>query len=185
MSQHRLADLQTRTLDIGRQIVRGLVYRLALSDAALSERLAQHFPIQMRKYLLTLTLMDPKVRLHDHSNRVALWVDLSLSLPGGITATGHIETEGEVVYVHEQGAFYLANPDITFFEIHPLPGNYLKPARYMIRALLTRFFSENPIFRFRESSWRHRLARTVVRNVEVRRGKLRVNFHIKGGNANR
>lgn len=179
MTSPKLAEVQNWTLTIGRNIVRSLVYRLALSDEALTRRLQEHFPIEMQKYLMTLTLMDPQVQLHDHRNRIAIWVDIRLVLPGGLTARGHIETEGEVIYVHHQGAFYLSQPDITVFELRPLPSNYLKPARYMIRVMLTRFFSEHAIFRFRESSIRHRMARSIVRNVEIRRGKLRVNFHLR------
>lgn len=171
-------DVHEWTLTVSRQVVRALVYRLALSEKDLQEKLGQHFPIRKQKYLITLTLFNPEVVLHELRNRIGIRVGLTLNLPGGLMAQGYIETDGEIIYVASEGAFYLTSPDITALKIHPLPSNYLKPVRYMIRVALTRLFAETPIFRFRDNSIRHRMARQVFKNIEIRKGKLRVNFHL-------
>jgi hypothetical protein len=179
LTSAKLATVHDWTLTVSRQVVRALVYRLALSEADLQEKLSQHFPIRKQKYLLTLTLFNPEVVLHELQNRIEIKVGLTINLPGGIKARGYIQTHGQLIYVQQEGAFYLASPDITALEIHPLPTTYLKPVRYMLRALLTRLYSENPVFRFRDNSIRHRMVRQVFKNVEIRRGKLRVNLHIR------
>lgn len=179
MTNQAHGTLHHWTLHLSRQVVRGLVYRWALSDRDLERRLGLHFPIVTQRYLITLTLDRPRIELHEARNRIALAVDLHLHLPGGLTAFGQLHTESGLHYVPSQGAFYLIATDITDLSIRPLPRSYLKPIRLMIRAVLTRHFVEHPVFRFRNDSLRHRLVRQLVRDVEVRRGKLRVNFRLR------
>ena len=175
----RLVNLRDWTQNASRQLVRALVYRFALSDADLQEKLGPLFPIRMQKYLITVTLLDPQVELHELHNRIGIRVAIDIILPGGIRTHGHIRTDSHLVYSRAEGAFYLDAPNISALEIHPLPGIYLKPVRFMIGSMLKRFFREHPVYRFRGNSLRHRLARGVFKDFEIKRGKLRVNFHLR------
>ncbi|MDG9666588.1 DUF1439 domain-containing protein [Hahella sp. CR1] len=164
------------TYKISRSIVRALAYRLALTELDLQRYLTAHFPIETRKYLLGVRLHDPWVRLDDARNRIAVGARVELQLPGGFISTGVVEMEGVLSYSPQEGAFYLFDPQITDLQLHPIPGRYLKPARAAVRIALSRYVAGAPVFQFRMDSLRHRLARALVKNVEVRRGKLRVRF---------
>ncbi len=161
---------------ITRHIVRALTYKLALSDRALEMHLGKFFPLETRKLGIYIQLSDPKVHLEESANRIHLKTRLEVRLPGQIKADGHLELAGTLIYVAEEGAFYLDNPEICDFSLLSIPRRYLTPVRALVRSVLTRFVTSMPLFKFRSNSLRHRLVRSVVRNVEVNRGKLRVRF---------
>ncbi|WP_020405967.1 DUF1439 domain-containing protein [Hahella ganghwensis] len=161
---------------ISRHIVRALAYRLALTDKALERHLARFFPLEARKLGIYLQLSHPTVKLDERANRIHLRVNLLVRLPGQITTEGQLELSGNLVYDPEEGAFYLNRPEICEFSLGSIPRGYLTPVRVLVRSLLSRFVTSVPLFRFRSTSLKHRLVRSVVRNVEVHRGKLRVRF---------
>ncbi|OZG73122.1 hypothetical protein BTA51_11535 [Hahella sp. CCB-MM4] len=163
---------------ISRQIVRALAYRLALTDKALERHLGRFFPLETRKLGIYIQLADPRVKLDERANRIHLRVQLLVRLPGQIKTEGHLELSGVLVYDTEEGAFYLNRPEICEFALGSIPPGYLTPVRVLVRSLLSRFVVNVPLFKFRNTSLKHRLVRSVVRNVEVHRGKLRVRFAI-------
>ncbi len=163
---------------ISRHIVRALAYRLALTDKALERHLGRFFPLEARKLGIHILLCDPQVKLDERANRIHLRVRLQVRLPGQIKTEGQLELSGILVYDTDEGAFYLNQPEICEFSLGSIPTAYLAPVRVLVRSLLSRFVASVPLFRFRSTSLKHRLVRSVVRNVEVHRGKLRVRFAI-------
>jgi hypothetical protein len=161
---------------ISQRIVRALAYRLALTAEALEQQIAEFFPLEARKWGIGLYLYDPRVKLDEIGNRIHLHTQLEVILPGQLKARGYLEMAGTLVYVPAEGAFYIDRPEICDFSLLSIPSRYLTPVRVMVRSVLSRFVVNLPVYKFRDNSLRHRLARAVVRTVEIDKGKLRVRF---------
>ncbi len=161
---------------LSRHIVRSLAYRVALNESSLEERLASYFPLEAKKLGVGIVLHNPKIRLNELENRIHLQLDLAISLPGNASSSGYIEMAGSLLYVAQEGAFYIDDPEICEFSVLSIPSRYLTPLRVLVRAVLTRYVANRPVFKFKEGNIKHRLAKAVFKTVEVHKGKLRVRF---------
>ena len=161
---------------ISRSVVRTLAYRIALNESGLESQIQHFFPMKMKKLGTTIILSDPKIRLCEVHNRIHLLAQLTVELPGNFSTSGQIELAGTLLYVAQEGAFYLDNPVICQFSILSIPSRYLSPIKLLVQNILSRYVQEKPLYKFRSNSFKHKLAKLVFRTVEVRKGKLRVRF---------
>ena len=157
-------------------LIRALAYRITINESTLESWIQTFFPLETGRPGLSLRLENPKIRLYEPENRIHLFTDLVIQLPGKIVAPGHMEMAGTLIYASAEGAFFIDNPEICQFSVLSIPPRYLKPVQLLLSGILTAYIADTPIYKFQESSIKHRLAKTVFKTVEIHNGSLKVKF---------
>ncbi len=138
----------------------------------LQQRLAAKFPFDQRLLFITVTYSNPRVLLNDGSDRVGLELDAAAKLSGDNLAKGHVAGDWQVRYEPAEGAFYFDNPKISRFEIEGLtPGTQEQVAR-VAKPLIEEYLRRVPVYHLKSGDIRQDLARTVLKSVFIKQGKL-------------
>lgn len=162
-------------LTVNRLTRQGAGVTVRLSEAQLQENVEKAFPIekQDRSGLITTTLSDPEVILTDGSDRIGLAVQVAVNLLGREKAlAGSVTADGKVRYVPTDGAFYLDAPRIQSITLEGLSSGLKKQIESLAGPLMEAAVPTVPLYRLDPADTRQALAKTVLRSVEVREGRL-------------
>jgi len=146
-----------------------------VSAVELTREAAARFP--QRRCLLNLacvTLAGPQVRLRNGDPRLFLSARASPDMGAQPLGEGTIELAGKPRYDAARGAFFMDSPEILRVEFPGLPQAYVASAVELTRGLLIDYLRQMPIWVLDEKDSQQALAKLVLREVEVRDGKLRV-----------
>ena len=168
--------MRTSIQHIGRHLVRSLSYRVTLSQEKIEQRVNGLFPLETGRHGISLKLENPEIRLNEAENRIHLLTDVNIILPGQLHASGHLEAAGSLVYDPAEGAFFFDNPEICQFSVLSIPSRYMFPLKKLMTTFLARYVAGIPVYKFQGNSLKHRLAKAVLKDVEVHRGRLEIRF---------
>ena len=154
----------------------GKTYEVRLTEAELRDKLSARFPLT-KSYLLLLqvTLQQPRIALHDGSERIELGVDTAINvhvdkqqLPLG----GSIDVETGIRYEPGTGQFFLSDPAITRLDVQGIPAKYTATVRELVRSELGRQFARYPVYTLRLDNVKTATALLVLRRVQIDHGVL-------------
>jgi len=146
-----------------------------ISAAELTREAATRFP--QRRCLLGLacvTLADPRVRLRNDDPRLFLSARASPDVGAQPLGEGTIEIAGKPRYDPAQGAFFMDTPQVLRLEFPGLSPAYAAQAVELTRGLLIDYLRQTPVWVLDEKDGQQALAKLVLREVDVRGGKLRL-----------
>ena len=146
-----------------------------ITAAELTREAAVRFP--QRRCLLGLacvTLADPQVRLRNDDPRLFLSARASPDVGAQPLGEGTIEIAGRPRYDPARGAFFMDTPEVLRLEFPGLSPAYAAQAVELTRGLLVDYLRQTPVWVLDEKDGQQALAKLVLREVDVRGGKLRL-----------
>ena len=94
------------------------------------------------------------------------------------TINGTIAIFGEISYNANEGAFYFTNPQIKEMNFEQLPPQFETPAQKGAELLLGKYLSNNSVYTLSDEETGTRAAKSVLKSVTVKDGKLQVEIGI-------
>lgn len=154
-------------------VARAEVRRYEVSADEMTRQAADHFPI--RRCLLEVacvTLSEPKVRLLDGDPRIHLTTTVRPELGGERLDSGEVDLAGTPYYAPERGAFFLKGARITESRFPGLKPQQARTVSELASSLLAGALRTEPIYQLDEGDARQALARLVLRDIRVSKGRL-------------
>ena len=134
-------------------------------------------PYEKKAFVFKLTVNSTEVLLAEGSARIggATDFDIDIKLRNGASRfEGSIKWETGVRYDQDRSCLYLLSPEIQKLQIEGVPEKYTRAVSVSTKTILRKHLTEVPIYKIRDKTLKHRLARAVVKKVEVVDGKLAV-----------
>ena len=160
-------------LAVAAGVARAEVRRYEVSADEMTRQAADHFPI--RRCLLEVacvTLSEPKVRLLDGDPRIHLTTTVRPELGGERLDSGEVDLAGTPYYAPERGAFFLKGARITESRFPGLKPQQARTVSELASSLLAGALRTEPIYQLDEGDARQALARLVLRDIRVSKGRL-------------
>ena len=152
--------------------VHALTYQLELGQPELQLGLEQLFPVSKSDPLISIFLRDPKVLLHNGSERIGLQAGLASEIAGGISANGSVTIDGKLRYESKSGAFFLEDTRIKNLQVDGVPGFYIDQIRQSVEPIVRELMASNPIYVLGGQDDTLALSRQQIRSVKVHNGKV-------------
>ncbi len=152
---------------------RAEVRRYEVGADEMTRQAADHFPV--RRCLLEVacvTLSEPKVRLLDGDPRIHLTTTVRPELGGERLDSGEVDLAGTPYYAPDRGAFFLKGARITESRFPGLNPQQARTVSELASSLLAGALRKEPIYKLDEGDARQALARLVLRDVRVSKGRL-------------
>jgi hypothetical protein len=153
-------------------------YKLKIPVSDLQKRIEKSFPIQKKKYFLSVTLADPVVKLDAEKNRVGIIFTTYLHTSGQVTASWRSLIDGHLHYDREAGAFYLSELKIYSNERGESSDSSTPSVLYFVEKILNMFFSDVPIYKLDDNNLKHILARLLLKTIKVHKENLVITFNL-------
>ena len=150
----------------------GFSYDLEMTEAELQEKISVLMPIERKKLFFTVVVSDPKVDLLSDSNEIAIFANLAATAPGGLNLTGRTQLQGSLSYDAEKGAFYFHNPKVMTIEIDQLPEQFAPKVKELTQSAMFKATEKRPIYTLKEDDLKQKLAKSVLKSIEVKDKKL-------------
>jgi Protein of unknown function (DUF1439) len=153
----------------------GKTWEVRLTQAELRDRIDSHFPLTKSYLIFALTLQQPRVVLHDGSDRVGLGVDvvLNIRINDQVQALGgSIDIESAIRYEADKGQFFLTDPDIQRLDVQGIPDRYIAKVRELAKLELGQQFARFPVYTLPLANLKTAAARVILRRVEINSGVL-------------
>jgi hypothetical protein len=148
-------------------------YQVEIPLDQLQNTIAERFPIQKKKYLFSLTLADPLVRLEPTTNLIGIEFTAFLAMPGNLITQWRGLIYGSLQYDRSKGEFYLLNLTIHKTDRE---GNFYRQkgmTYVLVENMLNRVFATTPIYRLRaDEDIKHSLTKFLLKSVAVRRDSI-------------
>jgi hypothetical protein len=125
--------------------------------------------------ILGVTLQQPRITLHDGSERVALGVDVVLNIRAGEQPQplgGRIDIESAIRYESGAGQFFLTDPEIRRLDVQGIPDKYTAKVQELVRTELGNQFARYPVYTLSLANAKTATARLILRRVEIDHGVL-------------
>ncbi len=153
-------------------------YKIEIPLNYLQHKVEEQFPFTRKKYLLSMTLTDPVVRLEETTNRIGLELTVCLDIPGAISTQRRGLIYGSLDYDRENGEFYFLN-----LTIHELDSNGISNRKTGIvydalETVLNKAFASTPIYRLQEEDLKHSLTRLLLKSVIIRKDRIIVELSL-------
>jgi hypothetical protein len=103
---------------------------------------------------------------------------IDVSAPAGLKATGAAKIRGSLSYDAATGEFFFKNPSVDEFEVNGLPEKYRPTVRKVAQLAAEKALSGRPIYALKDDDLKHKLAKSALRSVTVKEGKLLVVFGV-------
>ncbi len=154
-----------------------LAYEYKISEQALQQRLSEKNWVY-ENALVSLHVQKAKIFLLEDNARIAMNAEIKASLLKQLDANGFVNVEGELVYVADQGAFYLANFKIKTLEIDNLDHQQQLLFQQGLEKALRKILSSTPIYRLDDSKLQEKLAKSRLISVNSQDKQLIFNFNL-------
>src|SRR5205085_2623726 len=135
-----------------------------------------------------VTLSDPEVLLEEGSDRMGLRMrvlvepDAPPLLDGPPIGkqpplrrdvfTGTLVVDGKLTYRPQEASFYYGDPTIKQLTFPHLPPGLETPVRNVAEALMAKHLQANPIYTMMDGDGKSRAAKSVLKSITVRDGKV-------------
>lgn len=160
----------------------GKEYTVRIPEEEIREKMNEKLPLTKTYFIfLDLTLDNPRVELKEGSNRVHAGLDATLNIklnknpkPLG----GTIDASGGVEYRRESGEFFLTDPVIENLAIQGIPEKHTDKVKEAASKLLTKWYSENPIYSLSSLDTKRAAAKMLLKSVLVENKELVITLGI-------
>ncbi len=140
----------------------------------INANLQESFPVKERFSVGEVTLADPKVELHQGSDRIVAGTSLSFSNPLIPQQRGSLYISGRPFFDPKSKAIYLKSPKIEKLEFngYKLSDFISKPLQQSLQPIVDQIFASRPIYRLNP----HSLQNAFVKNIYIHDGRLLLTF---------
>jgi hypothetical protein len=151
-------------------------YSIKIPLAAIQLVIENQFPIEKKKYGLTITLRDPLVRLNESENKIGIELTLRLTIRANVSNEWRGLIQGRLDYDREKGEFYFL--DTTIHQMHPDGSlkRYKNAVLMIVEPLLEKVFSTTPVYTLDQENFQHLLARLLLKSVTIQQNAIVVEF---------
>jgi hypothetical protein len=150
-------------------------FTVTKTQEELQARLAPRFPITREKYLVAVTLSDPKVLLRTEDNRVGLDLATEVRAPRALLTAplaGRIAVMGVPYYDPQQKAFFLHDPRIERVDFPGFDLARYQKARLALEAAVGLALQSIPVYTLEGRTFKEATAKHLLKEVHVEAGKL-------------
>jgi hypothetical protein len=147
---------------------------LSFTREDLQQRVAAKFPFDQKLLFITVTYSNPSLTLNDGSDRIGIGLDAVAKLDGDRLVQGSIAGDWMIRYEPAHGEFYFDDPQIERFDIKGLSPSTQEMVARVAKPLIQEYLRRVPVYRLKPGDLRQDLARSVLKSVTVKRGKLYV-----------
>ena len=158
-------------------------YKVEVTQDQLQQQIIKMMPVTQEKMLVTVTLSDPVLELGIEGNKLGMSSNIGISAPGGIKGTGRAKIIGNISYKKQTGELFFYNPTITQIEIDQIPSEFHSNVKELAQYALSSAIKNKPIYQLRDDDPRQKMAKSMLKSVEVVPGKILVTLDV-AGNAN-
>lgn len=155
-------------------------YTIKMTEAEIQQKISAAMPLQKKQFFLTVELSDPVVELRDSDNKIALFLNVQATGPGGVKGSGRGKLAGTIRYEKESGSFYLADPVLEHLEIDRIQGKLNRELSKVVQVLIASALAKQPIYRLREDDFKHKMARAMLESVTVKGRQLLIKLKAFG-----
>ena len=153
-------------------------YKVEVTQDQLQQQISKMMPVTQEKMFVTVTLSDPVLELGIEGNKLGMFSNISITAPGGIKGTGRTKITGNISYKKETGEFYFYNPTIAQIEIDQIPSEFHSNIKELAQYALTSATRNKPIFQLKNDDPQQKMAKSVLKSVEVVPGKILVTLAV-------
>jgi len=154
----------------------GLTLTFTADD--LQQKLAGRFPLREKLPFTTITFRDPRVVLADGSDRIGLRITADATAAGGKELSGSLLLDGALRYEPQEGAFYFDGARVQEMAVQGLSDDARRQIQTVASLLINLYLSHVPVYRLNPEDIRQALAKTFLKSVSVRNGRLIVEIGI-------
>jgi hypothetical protein len=138
----------------------------------LQAKLAPRFPVTKEKYLVAVTLSDPKVLLRSEDSRVGLDLATLVTAPLATPLAGRVAVMGVPYYDPQQKAFFLRDARIERADFPGLDLERHRKTRAALDAAVGLALQTIPVYTLEGRTFKEATARHLLKEVHVADGKL-------------
>lgn len=147
-------------------------FTVEITEAQLQEQIVKLMPVTQEKMFVTVTLSEPVLELGIEGNKVGVQSKLQVDAPGGVKGTGKAKIVGNISYKKETGEFFVYKPTIAEIQIDQLPDQLQSNVKELAQYALNSSIKNKPIFTLEDSNPQQKMAKSMLKSVEVKPGKL-------------
>ena len=149
-------------------------YTLEITEQELQNQVAAMMPMERKLFVISVIISDPKVTLIKASNKIGIFVNITVAAPDGAKGTGSVDFTGTLSYVASEAAFYFKNPVIEKLKINNLPEQYVPDIKQITQLAFTQAMATYPVYTLRDDDLRQKYVKSVLESIAVNDGKLLV-----------
>ena len=151
---------------------------LEFTQADLQARVGPQFPMQRNLLGIAVTFADPLVLLSETENRIGVELTVSVAVSETIKGRGRGMTDGVLVYKPAAGQFVLTEPRLRNLKVENIPQEQQARVRETIDWVARNALAEIVVYQLTDKDLREKMAKRMLRSVEVKNGKLVVELEM-------
>jgi hypothetical protein len=149
-----------------------LTYTVEITQPELQQQLASIMPVTRNDPLLSVTVSNPLVGFLADSNKISLQATVDTLALSSVRASARLLVVGSIIYQAEQGAFYLRDLEVLKLDSEHIQPQHIETVKRISQTLLNQLLQQQPVYRLKDDNVQEKLAKAVLKNVEVRGEKL-------------
>jgi hypothetical protein len=149
-------------------------YTIRFTAGEIQQALNRKLPISKSKFLVRATVQSVEVELREAPDRILLHPQVGLSIAGQSALAGQALVEGQIRYAPESGEFFFDSAKVVEMTIAGIPESARPVAEELIAKAGEAYLSSTPLYRLKQTDFKHSLARMLLKSVKVRDGQLQV-----------
>ena len=142
-------------------------YETRLSDTHIQSSLVKHFPIREYAAFARVTLNEPQVILSRDSKEMLLVIPVDANIPEQPKRQGHARVAVKLSYKPGNGGLYLKDPRVIKFDMPNINKSMRKDLKATIATICLNLLPLAQIFKIKESSLNHSLAKSVLKSYSI------------------
>lgn len=166
-------------------LVAGLVYlfvkkprfEVHITAEQIQSLLEKKFPYEKSSLFLVKTVLsNPQVHLEKGNDHVGIRCDISVSIARVKTLETRVYVETGIRYDSKSESVFLVQPELRDFQIRGVPGDTERVVREIVGQAVVEILALEPVYRFAGSDMKGKIARAILKDIEIRDGSLTVVF---------
>lgn len=153
-------------------------YTLEFNRAELQQYVVDYFPISQQTPFSRVTYSNPSVVLDAKTNRIGIEVTVRAEMPGMMAITGRGQIDGDLEYRKETHQFYLHDPRISNIRFANSDYQLADTVQQMVNSISQQSLPMILVYELKDSDLRRKMARGVLKDIAVKRGKLYVDVDL-------
>jgi len=151
-------------------------YDLRITNEDINKRLAEKFPVT-KTYLLLYktTFSNPRVVLHENTDRVSLGIDVATEMPSRRqreSIYGTVTVTSGLLFNSKKGQLFLKDPVIESLSLADAGGSRKLEIKELLRTALLEYLASMPVYTLKANDTKKSIVRHAVKDVRVSNGVL-------------
>jgi len=145
---------------------------LQFSETELQEKIQAMTPLERQTLFANIVLTDAKLNLLDKEDQLSIQAFLDVVVLGGLHGSGYVTLQGSVIYNAQEGAFYLANAQLTQLHVDQLSKESVDQLKPILQDVVVQSLQSQPIYRLKDDDMRQALLKASLKDVKVKQKTL-------------